>query len=168
MRESKVRCKMREVLTPIIAYRGWRVSGKNLFPLGVFFPNDRPGTKNEVFVPQKLMVAKCFHIESHSPFWSLFSPLCRKSDEKPPTDNCSCGIYAVKNLNNVVVEYRDTWSDFPIIFGKVALWGKIIEHEKGYRAEFAYPQVFYEHQYSQNLANAWGIETAPIPELSPA
>ena len=26
------------------------------------------------------------------------------------------------------------------MLGRVALWGKVIEHERGYRARFAYPQ----------------------------
>jgi hypothetical protein len=28
------------------------------------------------------------------------------------------------------------------VFGKVALWGAIIEHKNGYRAEYAYPLEF--------------------------
>ena len=28
----------------------------------------------------------------------------------------------------------------PAVLGRVALWGRVIEHEHGYRARFAYPQ----------------------------
>src|SRR5271165_6948379 len=31
-------------------------------------------------------------------------------------------------------------TSFINIYGEVYLWGQIIEHEKGYRAEFAYPK----------------------------
>jgi hypothetical protein len=29
------------------------------------------------------------------------------------------------------------------VIGRTALWGRVIEHEHGYRAEYAYPQVLY-------------------------
>ena len=38
------------------------------------------------------------------------------------------------------------------VTGKVALWGKVIEHEKGYRAEYAYPLTI----------KAWG-NVSPMP-----
>ena len=48
------------------------------------------------------------------------------------------GIYAYKSrpVNN------GDWSW--TVFGRVALWGKIVEHEDGYRAQFAYPIEFLE------------------------
>lgn len=49
--------------------------------------------------------------------------------------NNSAGVYAMKTREHLAgQEYgRDC------LVGQVALWGKVIEHEKGYRAEFAYP-----------------------------
>ena len=38
------------------------------------------------------------------------------------------------------------WSSWEV-FGRVALWGKVIEHEYGYRAQFAYPIKFLELNY---------------------
>ena len=52
-----------------------------------------------------------------------------------PSFMCSCGIYAYK-LNTD--PKKQTFS-FDGIIGKVALWGKIIEHEIGFRAQFASP-----------------------------
>ena len=40
----------------------------------------------------------------------------RRDIDLPPTDRC------------------------PAVLGRVALWGRVIEHEHGYRARFAYPQ----------------------------
>ena len=44
---------------------------------------------------------------------------------------------------------------YPLIRGEVYLWGKIVEHEFGYRAEFAYPKKLYKHK---NLAQKYGCE----------
>lgn len=48
-----------------------------------------------------------------------------------PRMDCSCGIYAAKSPEQVSM-LGDT-------YGKVLLWGKVIEHKDGYRAQYAYP-----------------------------
>ena len=49
---------------------------------------------------------------------------------------CSCGIYAAKNLKQLrSIGYADTG-----VHGEVYLWGKIVEHRLGWRAHFAYPK----------------------------
>jgi hypothetical protein len=53
------------------------------------------------------------------------------------------GVYAVKVKGDVLHEFaRDPpWSwdlnDEAVVLGKVELWGEVVEHEDGYRAEFA-------------------------------
>jgi len=54
-----------------------------------------------------------------------------------------CGIYAYNNFD-ILCQYL--YFEKPVFFysrrfviGKVALWGKVFEHELGYRAEYAYP-----------------------------
>src|SRR5262249_6830909 len=48
------------------------------------------------------------------------------------------GIYAFNDMQQVIDSYRYL-ADMttPFIFGKVMLWGTVIEHQKGYRAELA-------------------------------
>jgi hypothetical protein len=51
-----------------------------------------------------------------------------------PVFGCTCGLYAT----------RDRSEQFPGlgrngVVGEVALWGRIVRHERGYRAEYAYP-----------------------------
>lgn len=92
------------------------------------------------------------------------------------------GIYAFKTKEFLKKEFRDKFithyipkfevkydeHDIPIssfnptkleeyllIRGEVYLWGKIVEHEFGYRAEFAYPKKLYKHK---NLAQKYGCE----------
>jgi DNA-binding CsgD family transcriptional regulator len=55
-----------------------------------------------------------------------------------PEDSCSCGIYALPTLPAVVREVLPLiGSGFPIVAGRVELAGKIIEHERGFRAQRA-------------------------------
>lgn len=59
-----------------------------------------------------------------------------------PTIESSCrqrGIHAWKNMGDLI-EYLNP-NRYPVIhiIGRVALWGKIVEHQFGYRAQFAYP-----------------------------
>lgn len=49
------------------------------------------------------------------------------------------GINAAKEEHEELLDYDKSGS---FITGKVALWGKVIEHEKGYRSQYAYPIEF--------------------------
>lgn len=57
-----------------------------------------------------------------------------------------------------------------IVYGRVAIWGKVIEHELGYRAEFAYPQsLIVPTTYgddpagiARKLGNAYGVEAIVV------
>jgi hypothetical protein len=55
-----------------------------------------------------------------------------------PRPDCTCGIYASKSLDHLrrlgYIEHR--------IHGEVCLWGTVVEHEGGWRAQFAYPKNF--------------------------
>ena len=54
-----------------------------------------------------------------------------------PHDDCQCGIHAYSK--SVPLDP----SDKPYAAGEVYLWGKVIVHERGYRAQFAYPKKLY-------------------------
>lgn len=83
------------------------------------------------------------------------------------------GIYAVKNYSCSNVYKRDLK-----VVGQVALWGDVIEHEHGYRGEFAYPQHLwvwqneidtshYTETIIRTLRRIYGIEvTEGKPECS--
>ena len=57
------------------------------------------------------------------------------SGHHAPEADCSCGLYAVDGLDRLpAVTGRDV-----TVIGSVSMWGTLIEHESGLRAEFAYP-----------------------------
>jgi len=55
-----------------------------------------------------------------------------------PQAECTCGIYASKKLEHLrrlgFMENR--------VHGEVSLWGTVVEHQEGWRAQFAYPKSF--------------------------
>ncbi len=54
-----------------------------------------------------------------------------------PDVRCRCGIYASRSLGDFE-RPRPAWPP-PTVVGTVALWGTVIEHERGWRGQFAYP-----------------------------
>jgi hypothetical protein len=57
------------------------------------------------------------------------------SGHHAPEADCSCGLYAVDGLDRLpAVTGRDV-----TVIGSVSMWGTLIEHESGLRAQFAYP-----------------------------
>lgn len=57
-------------------------------------------------------------------------------DHAPPQKNCVCGIWAVKTREEL---QRLITVGAPII-GEVFLWGRYLETERGYRAQYCYPK----------------------------
>jgi hypothetical protein len=69
----------------------------------------------------------------------LFLPRRRKRRHAAPEVRCDCGIYAAC-LEAVGQYVGDTpWRDAARVVGRVALWGTVVECERGYRGAYAYP-----------------------------
>lgn len=49
------------------------------------------------------------------------------------------GFHAYKSLPDLHKYYGYRWSRRDTVYGRVALWGDVVEHKLGYRAQFAKP-----------------------------
>jgi hypothetical protein len=58
----------------------------------------------------------------------------RRGRHAVPGLGCTCGWYAMHD-HGPLRRSRD-----PAVLGTVALWGRVVEHDFGFRAEYAYPQ----------------------------
>lgn len=58
----------------------------------------------------------------------------RRRFHRVPGIDCTCGIHATTSTGPLR-RTRD-----PAAIGTVALWGRVLEHEHGFRAEYGYPQ----------------------------
>ncbi len=100
---------------PVVAWRSWSLTGR---PDGSH-PLLRPvAARSRSWRPRTVVEARC--------------RLNRRHDA--PSLDCTCGLHASQTLAIL----RRTRC--PAVLGRVALWGRVIEHEVGYRARFAYPQ----------------------------
>jgi hypothetical protein len=61
-----------------------------------------------------------------------------------PAAGCGCGIHALRTPDGL---FRCLGADVappsPYVVGLVGLWGRVVECERGWRAEFAYPLRLY-------------------------
>ena len=103
-------------LEPILAWRTWALTGH------------RDGTdlllrpvagRSRPWKPMQPVEAACKHARMHA----------------APHIECTCGLHGTHELDIL----RRTRC--PAVLGRVALWGRVIEHELGYRAQYAYPQL---------------------------
>lgn len=124
-----------DLIEPIVAYRAWRYTASeravHLFPITVTAYD----------------LGEEIAWEGAWSRWVRAS--CPASDERthlPPDEGCSCGFYAMKTpdavarfsvMNEVPPDADHTDVSNGVVFGRVELAGKVIEHETGYRAERA-------------------------------
>lgn len=79
-----------------------------------------------IYVPREKIEARCEQ-KDHS-------------EQQAPHLTCMCGIYAYKEKPRLLREIGKTNSGLRLVYGEINLWGKVIEHEDGYRAQFGYPK----------------------------
>lgn len=88
--------------------------------------------------------------------WPVREPAraaCPRRIHLAPAFDCTCGLHATRGPD-LLRRARD-----PAVVGTVALWGRIVEHDHGYRAAFAYPQRL--RLICHLCFWQWGVDGAP-------
>jgi len=117
---------------PIVGWRQWNF----------MYPHFLANVGNDtIYVPREKIEARCGQ-EDHC-------------EQQAPHLPCTCGIYAYKEKPRLLGEIRNTYGrplppvlhhrvppvpGLRLVYGEINLWGKVIEHEDGYRAQFGYPK----------------------------
>ena len=100
---------------PVIAWRAWALTGHR-DGTGLLL---RPvAGRSRPWKPLEASEAACKAARFHA----------------APNIDCTCGLHGAHSPE--ILRKAKT----PAVLGRVALWGRVIEHEHGYRAQFAYPQ----------------------------
>ena len=102
-------------LEPIRAWRTWTLVGSRDGARVRLTPIAGDG---KPWPPRRPAIASCTRDRRHV---------------RPELD-CTCGLHAVTDPD----ELRR--ARVPAVLGTVALWGRIVEHERGFRSSLAYPQ----------------------------
>ncbi len=116
-----------DYISPIIGYRAWQWDRAGLHSLN-----------GERWCPSKPLEATCRVCDFA--VWRRGHKAGQHSHSAPQLD-CTCGIYASKSLEHL----RRPGYERLLIYGQVLLWGVVVEHQYGWRAQYAYPQTFFLH-----------------------
>jgi len=109
--------------SPVSGWRAWRVddSGRAARLRGVVRPTAWP-----VGEP---MIAEC-------PWGSVA--------HHPPGPGCRCGIHAARDVAGAALHAElPSRAREPLAVGLAALWGRVVEGKRGWRASAAYPEALY-------------------------
>ena len=103
-------------IEPIVAWRTWALTGHRDGTSLLLRP---VAGRSRPWRPMQIAEAGCKHTRLHA----------------SPSLECTCGLHGTHGLDLL----RRTRC--PAVLGRVALWGRVIEHDLGYRAQYAYPQL---------------------------
>lgn len=117
--------KIPDYISPVVGYRVWRWNAGGLNSLN-----------GEPWLAGRPLAAGC-RVAAGATIVG-----CAKAvhdvHELPHSD-CTCGVYAAKNRAHL----RQFGYEGYGIHGEVYLWGTVVEHKLGWRAQFAYPKSLF-------------------------
>ena len=111
-----------DYVSPIVGYRLWQWG-----PGGLWSMNGEP------WFPGRPLTAVCRAATRRTGF--TLSEADGYAHFAPQSD-CTCGIYAINRVHHLV----RTGYGIP---GEVYLWGTVVEHQFGWRAQYAYPKNLF-------------------------
>jgi hypothetical protein len=139
---------------PVTGFRAWSIGEvdglaylTSLTHLSVPWPTDGPIVAEHVGIPRYGAGADPGEParilqRADDTKYNLFH--LREKPPVPPVEGCVCGVYARKTAD--ALEEAWYFSALPgktKVVGEVRLWGKMWEHELGWRAQFARPAALY-------------------------
>lgn len=156
----------------IIAWRIWYAE-KVLFssyPIELDYRLCSVG-KQAIWPPRKKIIAKCLALVSRQDSYVPYE-LSGYSHEVPD-DSCSCGIYAMRTKTDLIkyldgkhMNLADSNTGVIKVIGRVSLYGETIEHENGYRAQYAYPYalmvLFGDQRIVSSLREQYQVDVRAV------
>lgn len=95
-------------------------------------------------------------------FWTIWLPghptaaVCRRAladvnrvglpPHAAPSRGCTCGVYAARTAGQVLSHarrFRLRGDAVHRVVGRVDLWGRVVEADRGWRGELAYPETLF-------------------------
>ena len=120
-----------DYIEPMLGWRVWHVEERGITSItrAIYWPERKP------------LEAQCYKADLLVDQINLGI-----GNHNAPHEDCTCGIYATSDIHKVDriitqhnrARYRGKYR----LLGIAALWGKVIEHREGWRAQYALPQLF--------------------------
>jgi preprotein translocase subunit YajC len=108
-----------DYISPVVGYRVWQWNATGLKSLN-----------GEPWLPGRPLAAGCQAVARGTRVKAVHGA------HELPHPNCTCGVYAAKDPAHL----RQFGYEGHGIQGEVYLWGTVVEHKLGWRAQFAYPK----------------------------
>jgi hypothetical protein len=125
---------------PLVGWRIWRVVGDTL----------RAAVWGAEWPAQARFEADCLEL--------------RPAPHASPDRGCECGVYAFKRREDAELLAREKVDRDVLALGRVSLWGRVIETERGFRAERAYPYDLLllggTEQLARRLRNRYAVDVS--------
>lgn len=142
---------------PLEAWRVWTIRDWTLRDRSIE-PRLAPLSADLVWQPRRRVEAVCN-------YGGLFRP--HSGNHAAPWPTCDCGLWALRERQRVEELARDERASRArvFVFGKVALWGRVLEFEDGFRAEYGYPADLYVYddaELADDLARIYGVRARAI------
>jgi hypothetical protein len=123
---------------PFIGWRGWGFAHRrgHGIPLAYDIPKLASGVSDVVWPGGAPLAAECNQIRRvHVAGSEQETEIAAHVGEPAPQTDCSCGIYCT--LTQRALHEAGHWYDD--VVGLLAGWGRVVEHESGFRFARAYP-----------------------------
>lgn len=127
---------------PIVAWRAWLVN------------SDKQALRSATYAI-KWPKRKPMHAHCLTAFFKVGKDLYAANPHVCPCLHHSCGVYAVLDESAARIWVGGVGA----VVGRVALWGRVLRFEKGYRAEYAYPIDLLDNPLLdiERIAAAYGV-----------
>jgi hypothetical protein len=117
---------------PFTAYRAWNWTAEGVTSLN-----------GALWTPKAAFEAQCPHAADlrsmqAAAIGSVATEFWESKSHQVPDPSCTCGMYAGINMQHMI----DINCIQRGIHGEVSLWGRLMRHTLGWRAQFAYPKFF--------------------------
>lgn len=134
-------------IEPFVGYRAWNWTEDGKLT----------SLNKEPWTPKVAFQANCHFVDDHRSMVAAATTLSAKKfweehAHQVPDPDCTCGMYAGINMQHMIdIGYIERG-----IHGEVSLWGRLMRHTLGWRAQFAYPKYFVVpvNMVSYNAAEA--------------
>lgn len=133
----KITARVPDAVEVITGFRAWRAALVD--PDGAGELRLMALGQDEIWPAKKKLQAKCVTKHNHC----------------APRMDCSCGVWAFQSLEKLIEALK---SYCPVAIGKVSLWGRVIETEHGFRAQYAYPaELWLLDESLEQLGFIYGV-----------